>query len=442
MRHGLDLSAFRQGSHSPSYFTLTRSMGGSADLVDFCIPCNPYFPTPEMFSELGRNLETMLKYYPSDAGAITGQLAGLLRVPPQTIAMANGSTELITWIDHLLIQESMATPVPTFGRWTDQSLETGKRVDMFPLHEGNGFVLNIDDYVRFIRERGTKVAVLCNPNNPDGSYLPRREVIRFMDSLSDLDLVVIDESFMDFVDEEVNPSVATDAMVRSNVIVLRSLGKNFGLHGIRFGYMVANPALTKKIAGRLPKWNINSLAEAVVFMLKDHEDAYRESLRLAARDRYNMAAELARVPGLTVFPSQANFILVKLPRGADGARLRDFLLSRHGVLVRECGNKLGITSQFVRLVVRPRKDVERLMEGLLSYLAPQQESQHGMSSYAEAVRSMPSYDEPLRASMEAPREDEPDLVVPFMTRSAERTARADRDRSAPDFSRGVAGQSR
>ena len=472
MRHGLDLSAFRQGNHSPSFASLTRSMGSSADLVDFCIPCNPYFPTPEMFAELGRNLESMLKYYPSDAGAITGQLAGLLRVPPQTIAMANGSTELITWIDHLLIHESMATPVPTFGRWTDQSLETGKRVDMFPLREGDGFVLDVDEYVRFIRERGSRVAVLCNPNNPDGSYLPRREVIRFMDALSDLDLVVIDESFMDFVDEEINPSVATDAMVRSNVIVLRSLGKNFGLHGIRFGYMVANPSLTKKIASRLPKWNINSLAEAVVFMLKDHEEAYRESLRLAARDRYNMAADLARVPGLTVFPSQANFILVKLPRAAaDGARLRDYLLARHGVLVRECGNKLGITSQFVRLVVRPRKDVDRLLEGLMAYLAPQREEpMRGMPaydeiprqvpSYDEPLRGMPSYDEPMRARLDDPlrsRLDEPrpsplddpaldreaakereavrasmdnpnhddtgshrDLVVPFMSRSADR----------------------
>jgi hypothetical protein len=282
-----------------------------------------------------------------------------------------------------------------------------------------------------------------------------------MDLLSDLDLVVVDESFMDFVDEEANPSVATDAMVRSNVIVLRSLGKNFGLHGIRFGYMVANPSLTKKIASKLPKWNINSLAEAVVYMLKDHEEAYRESLRLAARDRYNMAADLVRVPGLTVFPSQANFILVKLPRGADGARLRDYLLTRHGVLVRECGNKLGITSQFVRLVVRPRKDVDRLLEGLLAYLAPQREEpMRGMPAYDdiprqvpaydEPLRGMPSYDEPMRARLDEPgrpspldepsREREPlrasmeanledtgshsDLVVPFMSRSADRTARA------------------
>ena len=449
MRHGMDLSAFRQGSHSPSYFTLTRGAGPQSDIVDFCIPCNPYFPTPEMFAELGQNLETILKFYPSDAGAITGQLAGILRVPPQTIAMANGSTELITWIDHLLISESMATPIPTFGRWTDQSLETGKRVDMFPLSEADGFGLDVDEYIRFVRERGSRVAVVCNPNNPDGGYLPRREVVRLMDSLADLDLVVIDESFLDFVEEEADPSVARDAMVRSNVLVLRSLGKNFGLHGVRFGYVVGNPALVKKVSSRLPKWNINSMAEAVVFMLKDHDEGYRESLRLLARDRYNMAADLMRVPGLTVYPSQANFVLVKLPRGVDGARMRDYLLSRHGVLVRECGNKLGITSQFVRLVVRPRKDVDRLLDGLLTYLGGAQREEL-RPQYDEPKR--PQYDEPKRPQYEEPKRpqfdeplrpleeplraqlDEPlrvpsedtgsDLVVPFLSRSAERAARA------------------
>lgn len=451
MRHGMDLSAFRTGNHSPSYFSLTRGAGSTSDLVDFCIPCNPYFPTPEMFAELGQNLETVLKFYPSDASTITGQLAGILRVPPQTIAMANGSTELITWIDHLLIHESMATPVPTFGRWTDQSLETGKRVDMFPLNEANGFVLDVDEYVRFVRDRGSRVAVICNPNNPDGSYVPRREVIRLMDELSDLDLVVIDESFLDFVEEEASPSVAGDAMVRSNVLVLRSLGKNFGLHGIRFGYVVGNPALVKKVGSRLPKWNINSMAEAVVFMLKDHEDAYRESLRLLSRDRYNMSADLLRVPGLTVYPSQANFVLVKLPRGVDGARMRDYLLSRHGVLVRECGNKLGITSQFVRLVVRPRKDTDRLLEGLMAYLGGGREEPLRAPHYDEPSMRSPLLDEPsmrpsplndpLRQPLSEPMRpsalDEPmpmraladdpgtagdrsEMVVPFLSRSAER----------------------
>lgn len=242
-------------------------------LVDFCIPCNPYFPTREMFADLAANLEAVLKFYPSDAQAIGGQLARVLGLNPATIAMSNGSTELITWMDHLWFRQSVAIPIPTFGRWTDQPMETGKRVDMFPLREIDRFALNVDEYVRFIRARRSRVAVLCNPNNPDGGYLPRREVIRFMDELSDLDLVVVDESFIDFVDAERDPSVAMDAAIRPNVVVLKSLGKNFGLHGIRFGYLVANPGLAGAMRRALPKWNLNSLAETVVFMLAEHGGA-------------------------------------------------------------------------------------------------------------------------------------------------------------------------
>jgi histidinol-phosphate/aromatic aminotransferase/cobyric acid decarboxylase-like protein len=356
---------FGRTAHSPSFFELARTLGdGARDLVDFCIPCNPYFPTPDMFAELADNLEAVLKYYPSDNAAIAGRLAAVLQLNPATIAMSNGSTELITWMDHLWTTSSIAVPIPTFGRWTDQPMETGKRVDMFLLQESEGFALDVDEYVRFIRARGSRVAVLCNPNNPDGGYVPRREVLRFMDELCDLDLVVVDESFVDFVEVEQGASVAREATIRPNVVVLKSLGKNFGLHGIRFGYLVANPALARKMSAVLPNWNLNSLAEAVVFMLGDHVAAYEESLSRLAMDRYRMAMELSRLPDLHVFPSQANFLLVKLQDGASGTELRDHLLAEHGVYVRECGNKLGMTSQFLRLVVRPEADVRRLVAGI------------------------------------------------------------------------------
>jgi len=372
VRHSVDAGLFQQNAHSPSYFELARRMGDHGrPLVDFCIPCNPYFPTPAMFDTLANNLEMVLKFYPSDTDTIAGQLARVLGLNPATIAMSNGSTELITWMDHLWFHDSVAIPIPTFGRWTDQPMETGKRVDMFPLRESDCFQLNIDEYIKFIRARGSRVAVLCNPNNPDGGYLPRREVVRFMDELSDLDLVVVDESFIDFVEAERDPSVATDAAIRPNVVVLKSLGKNFGLHGIRFGYLIANPGLAGKMRRTLPKWNLNSLAEMVVFMLQEHGAEYRESLRLLAQDRYIMGQTLASLPELTVYSSQANFLLVKLAEGVDGTDLRDYLIDQHQVFIRECGNKLGMSNKFLRLVVRPQQDVARLAEGIHGYLHSQ-----------------------------------------------------------------------
>jgi histidinol-phosphate/aromatic aminotransferase/cobyric acid decarboxylase-like protein len=409
---GIDTGLLHKGAHSASYFDLSRSMGEDVEIVDFCIPCNPYFPTPEMFDELSRDLRKILKYYPSDSATITAKLASVLGLHPQTVAMANGSTELITWIDHLLITTSVAIPIPTFGRWTDQPLETGKRVDMFPLQERDGFRLNLEEYVRFIRERGSRVAVVCNVNNPDGGYLQRRDVIRFMDALGDLDLVVVDESFIDFSDSEQYPSVGPDAVIRPNAVVLKSLGKNFGLHGIRFGYLMANPAIAGKIGKALPKWNLNSLAEKVVYMISEHDAEYQRSLRLLSRDRQMMANDLSRIPGLTVFPSQGNFILVKLPTEWSGVALRDYLVANHAVYTRECGNKLGMTSQFMRLVVRPSGDVERLIDG--------------MRDYGSQWRSAPpAYaDDPLDDRWGRVVEEPPDNLIPYPTlRSTEYSVR-------------------
>ncbi|MCI2238694.1 hypothetical protein MN205_09315 [Kineococcus sp. TRM81007] len=146
-----------------------------------------------------------MKRYPSDSSATTRRLARLLGLNPQAVAMANGSTELVTWIDHLLA--------------------AGERVDAHRLREEDGSALDVDDHVRFVRER----------------------TVRMLDELHDLDLVEVDESFLDLVDAEPECSVAAEVAVRHDVVVLKSPGGNFGLHGTRFGPVVADPALTARI---------------------------------------------------------------------------------------------------------------------------------------------------------------------------------------------------
>ena len=106
-------------------------------------------------------------------------------------------------------------------------------------------------------------------------------------------------------------------------------------------------------------------------MIEDHWPAYERSLELLARDRDHMIAELERIQGLTVYPSSANFVLVKVPRGWDGRELRNHLITHHGVFVRECSNKLGMTSDFLPLVVRPAAEVERLVCGIEQYASRQ-----------------------------------------------------------------------
>jgi histidinol-phosphate/aromatic aminotransferase/cobyric acid decarboxylase-like protein len=341
-----------------------------------------------MFAQLAAGLEGALKRQPGDAAAVTAQLARALRLNPATVVVANGSTELVTWLDQLWVTESVAVPVPTASRWIDRPMDSGKRVDLFPLREQDAFELDVDRYLAFIRARGSRAAVLRNPNDPDGGYVPRREVLRFLDELADLDLVVVDETSIEVVDTEHNPSVAAEAALRPNVAVVASPGTSLGLPGARFGYLVANPALAATVRRALPRWNVNGLAEALLGLLAQHRPAYRESLRLVARDRFAMGVELARIPELGVYSSQADVLLVRLADDVDGAELREHLWSRHGVLVHDCADQLGLSSQFLRLVVRPAPDVARLTEGIRTFLLarrPRRERRDPASAQLSAI---------------------------------------------------------
>ncbi|MEU7562009.1 pyridoxal phosphate-dependent aminotransferase [Streptomyces eurythermus] len=338
--------------------------GAGAGPVDFRVPGNPYFPTPGMFDELAARLRGIVTSCPSDTDTVTAELGALLHLPPQCVAVGHGTTELITWIDHVLVRESLAVPVPTSGRWTGRPAVTGKRVDMFPLQEADGFALDLDRYAGFLRARGSRAAVVCTPNSPDGGRPRRERLVRFLDAMADLDLVVVDESYLEFGDAEPEPSVAQEAVLRPNVIVLRSLGKSLGLPGVRLGCLAADPALAGRIRSVLPRRNLGSLAEHVVSLLRDHGPAYARSRDRLREDRRDMTARLTTLPGLTVYPSQADFVLVRLPVGAEGTVVRDRLLTGHRLLVRDCGDKIGSSSRFLRLAVRPQADVRRLVPAL------------------------------------------------------------------------------
>jgi histidinol-phosphate/aromatic aminotransferase/cobyric acid decarboxylase-like protein len=369
MRFQVDLSLFEGTAHSPSFVSLQRSMGRD-DLVlkDYCIPVNPYFPTEAMFAGFRARLKTFLKYYPSDNETLAEVLGRFLGLDPESIVLANGSTELITWVDRLFVRDAIATPIPTFGRWTDQPAETGKEVFTFETRPGDEFRLDVDRFASFVRARGTRVAAVCNPNNPTGALVERGEVLRLLDLLGDLDLVVVDESFIDFADPNAIPTVADEATARGNVLVLKSLGKNFGLHGVRFGYAVANPALARVVRRAVPPWNVNGVAEMVIRDVADRREEYERSRRRVIDDRRLLEHALRGVAGVRVFPSRANFVYVRVTDTVDGVEFRNHLLTEHGCFVRQCGNKLGSDGQFFRIAARPPDEVELLIEAIESSL--------------------------------------------------------------------------
>jgi threonine-phosphate decarboxylase len=347
-------------SHNPSFFAVKESAAFEGELLDFCIPVNLHFPPAELAEMIRRDLGEILRYYPDYSETHQRHIGEMTNLAPETIVPCNGSTEIIT----LLCQRAegpVVTSVPTFSRWTDLPLELNVPLHTIQRRRERAFRLEVGEIVRRVREVGARTLVISNPNNPTGAWLTLEEVKALAAALEDLDAVIVDESFIDFSDIE---SAAGFAAETPNLVVVKSMGKSLGWHGVRLGYAAANSSRATLLRERLPFWNINGLAAYVLKSVTRFKTEYRESFARVGEDRVYMTRRLSEVPGLTVYPSKANFLFVELREGVPGRALRDRLLKHYGLLVRECSNKTGSSEQYLRLAVQSRAAVDVLVPAL------------------------------------------------------------------------------
>jgi threonine-phosphate decarboxylase len=148
-----------------------------------------------------------------------------------------------------------------------------------------------------VRRSGARSLVLCNPNNPTGAAFTAAEIAWLLQALRDLPRIVIDESFIDFSGIE---SCAALASRSDNAVVVKSMGKSLGWHGIRLGYAVAGEATARELRRQLPWWNINGVAAFVLERLPEFHREYVESFGKVRRDRDRLHDRLRRLRGLTV----------------------------------------------------------------------------------------------------------------------------------------------
>ncbi len=369
MRFSPDMRLFEENPHNPSVFSLMRAAGlEEVKILDFCVPHNPYFPTPRLHEKIAARLHETLLYYPSHNEVIAEAVAEMMGLKPETVVVANGSDEIITWVGQLFVQKGMATAVPTFGRWVDSPRAAGKRVSVMELPESEGFRLDPRRFIEFVGQEGADVAVIVNPNNPSGAFINKAEVCELVGALSDLELVVVDESFIDFAAIEGIPTMASEVTRFPNMLVLKSMGKIFGLNGLRLGYGITRPEVAERLRLTMPRWNVNSLAELLLFDLRDHFEEYEISRVQCIRDRMELQATLERIMGLKVYPSYANFVLVQILGDYNATQIRNRLLFDYGFFVRDCDNKEGIGNRFLRISCRCPQENQELVSALREIL--------------------------------------------------------------------------
>ena len=196
---------------------------------------------------------------------------------------------------------------------------------------------------------------MCNPNNPTGVYLPEADIGGLAQAVAQVDgLLVLDEAYVSFVDD---PWDWRKLLEQGNLVVLRSMTKDYALTGLRLGYSLASPEITDRLASFQPDWSVNSLAQAAGLVALADTEYLPKARQMVNQAKGFLTEEIAKM-GFKVQASSANFLLVQV---GNGTIMRDKLLER-ALVVRDC-TSFGLPD-YIRIGVRSLADCQRLVEAM------------------------------------------------------------------------------
>ena len=330
-----------------------RLSAGLPDVADFSASTGPA-GIPRAARAALRDVSWASEYPDISASRLVGALAAHAGVPARCVVPGNGASELIhAYFRHAVPGRRVLIPAPTFSEYERAARLAGCRPSFFgTMHLGD----DLDAFSARLPRGGC--AVVCNPNNPTGALLRRRQVSRLISAAASRSCaLLVDECFVELADPA--ESVARSAPRRRNLAVLRSLTKSFCLAGVRLGYLVAPAPLAGILRGAAVPWNTSGAAQAAGVAALG-EKGYLEAARaMVRREAAYLRRGISGIAGLECLPSEANFMLV---RARDPRRLRRALLER-GVLVRSCAGFRGLEG-CVRISVRTRRENRLLLRAL------------------------------------------------------------------------------
>ena len=287
---------------------------------------NPY-PLPEnLRHELAAVLARVdVNRYPTPSPRkLRDAIARRMNVPAgMEVLLGNGSDELIGILITALARPgaAMMYPSPTFVMYSMGATFSGMRAVPVPLRED--FSLDADAFIARMRAEKPALVFIAYPNNPTGVLYPEHDLIRILKAAPGL--VVIDEAYHVFAGRSFMPRLAEF----DNLVVIRTVSK-LGLAGIRLGYLVGRPEWVAQLDKVRPPYNVSVLTQAAALFMLERLDVLEAQAARIRSDRKNLGEHLAALQGVTVFPSEANFFLIRVP---DAERTYQ-ALKQQNVLVR------------------------------------------------------------------------------------------------------------
>src|ERR1043165_5753285 len=336
----------------PDLQELSRLGVDPAAILDFSVWTNPFGPSPHVREALA---QVSLEEYPDcEAHALRATLAEHHGIATKRILAGNGVSELI-WLTALAFvqpQDRILVIGPTYGEYARaSSLQHGIATTLHARRESR-FILARPEIEAQLKRCRPRLVFLCNPNNPTGTILDPDVIISWARQYPHT-LFVVDEAYQAFV-----PGLASLVTAQeSNLLVLRSMTKDYALAGLRIGYVVGSEALIAELAGIRPPWSVNALAQAAaVAALRDQEHLAQSLAKLI--DAKQALVESLMKLGLEVIPSNTHFFLLRVE---DATALR-LALVKQGILVRNAAS-FGLPD-FVRVATRRPEENARLLTAM------------------------------------------------------------------------------
>lgn len=347
---------------------MEKSYGGFwryTDVLDFCYLVNPYYPTKEMIDEIQNSMDVLIRSYPSGQYQNALLAARNFDLHIDNVAVGNGAAELIKAVTDLT-KGNVGFIRPTFEEYPNR-IEPERVVVFYP----ENFTYNATDVTSFFADKDIASLIIINPDNPSGNFIPKDEMIELCEWATKKSIrLILDESFIDFAEGSIesNSVLSLDLISRfPNLVVVKSISKSYGIPGLRLGIVASGDTdFISEIKKSVSIWNINSIAEFYMQIYLKYKKTYIESLKLIKEERKYLVDKLSAIDGLHVYPSEANYLMIRLPKKVSAHDLSVKLLSKYSILIKDLTPKIKDSedNQYIRVAVKTREEDDRLIKAL------------------------------------------------------------------------------
>ncbi len=347
----------RRTAHGGDIYS-KHDIGQNRRLIDFSANINPLGLPEGVKRAISENIESFSNYPDPTCRELLEKIARHEKVPTDYVLCGNGAADLIYRLAGALKPQKALVTAPAFSEYEQAVRLAGGSIMHYNLSEAEGFPVDRDILEALTPQ--IRLAFLCNPNNPTGRLTSKETVLELAGKCRDNNcILVVDECFMDFVEEPERYSVADSLGAFENIIVLKAFTKTYAMAGIRLGYaLCACKELLERLELWGQPWGVSVVAQVCGIAALDEEAYICRSKKLMKENREYLTLELDKL-GYRVFDSAANYILFR----ARNTNLAKELL-KYGILVRSCHNYNGLDQRYIRVAVKLQQDNQYLIESL------------------------------------------------------------------------------